>query len=111
MLRHKQLTALSRYAAEGRRDRIAAYGCEHVRKRFFESMPHSLGIVVCPSHRLFQVTHCTTSIMADVQAVLQALDALNKPTNKAAFAAANAWLQDFQHSVNSFVLVASSTNG
>ena len=38
--------------------------------------------------------------MADIQAVLQALDALNKPSDKAAFTAANAWLQDFQHSVN-----------
>ena len=49
--------------------------------------------------------------MADIQAVLQALDALNKPSDKAAFTAANAWLQDFQHSVNTFVLVASSTHG
>ena len=40
--------------------------------------------------------------MADVQAVLSALEALNKPGNRAAFKEANAWLQDFQHSVNTF---------
>lgn len=39
-------------------------------------------------------------IMADVQAVLSALNAFNQPSDKASFEKANAWLQDFQHSVN-----------
>ncbi|KAI5124707.1 hypothetical protein M0805_004313 [Coniferiporia weirii] len=36
--------------------------------------------------------------MADVQAVLSALEALNQPADKTSFSTANAWLQDFQHS-------------
>ena len=40
--------------------------------------------------------------MAEVQAVLSALEALNQPGNRVAFKNANAWLQDFQHSVNNF---------
>ena len=40
--------------------------------------------------------------MADAQAVQSALDTLNRPEDKVAFAAANTWLQDFQHSVNTF---------
>ena len=38
--------------------------------------------------------------MAEVQAVLSALEALNQPGNRVAFKNANAWLQDFQHSVS-----------
>ena len=38
--------------------------------------------------------------MADAQAVQTALDTLSRPGDKAAFASANTWLQDFQHSVN-----------
>ncbi|TDL28505.1 ARM repeat-containing protein [Rickenella mellea] len=36
--------------------------------------------------------------MADVQAVLSALDVLNQASDKTSFERANAWLQDFQHS-------------
>lgn len=43
-----------------------------------------------------------SSRMVDAQAVQSALDTLNRPGDKVAFAAANTWLQDFQHSVNTF---------
>jgi transportin-3 len=43
--------------------------------------------------------------MADVQAVISALDALSQATtDRASFVTANTWLQDFQHSVNNFAL-------
>ena len=37
--------------------------------------------------------------MANVQAVLSALDAFSRAPEKAALEQANTWLQDFQHSV------------
>ena len=40
------------------------------------------------------------SIMANVQAVLSALEVFSRAPEKAALEQANSWLQDFQHSVN-----------
>lgn len=39
------------------------------------------------------------SIMANVQAVLSALDVFSRAPDKVALEQANTWLQDFQHSV------------
>ena len=44
--------------------------------------------------------HPTTSTMADIQALLAALDVFTRAPDKASLEKANAWLQDFQHSVN-----------
>ena len=38
--------------------------------------------------------------MANVQAVLSALEVFSRAPEKAALEQANTWLQDFQHSVN-----------
>jgi transportin-3 len=38
--------------------------------------------------------------MADIQALLSALEVFNGAPDKAAIERANSWLQDFQHSVN-----------
>lgn len=38
----------------------------------------------------------------NVQAVLNALDVFGRAPDKASLDTANAWLQDFQHSVNTF---------
>ncbi len=42
----------------------------------------------------------TTSTMADIQALLTALDVFTRAPDKASLEKANTWLQDFQHSVN-----------
>jgi hypothetical protein len=42
----------------------------------------------------------STFVMADVQAVLSALQVFNGAPDKASLEGANIWLQDFQHSVN-----------
>jgi len=41
----------------------------------------------------------TTSTMADIQALLTALDVFTRAPDKVSLEKANAWLQDFQHSV------------
>lgn len=41
-----------------------------------------------------------TTTMADIQALLAALDVFTRAPDKASLEKANAWLQDFQHSVN-----------
>lgn len=38
--------------------------------------------------------------MADIQALLAALDVFSRAPDKLSLDKANAWLQDFQHSVN-----------
>ncbi len=38
--------------------------------------------------------------MADIQALLTALDVFTRAPDKASLEKANTWLQDFQHSVN-----------
>lgn len=43
--------------------------------------------------------------MAGVQAVLSALEVFGRTPDKVALDNANTWLQDFQHSVNTFALV------
>jgi len=42
----------------------------------------------------------STFVMADVQAVISALQIFNGAPDKASLEAASTWLQDFQHSVN-----------
>lgn len=42
--------------------------------------------------------------MADIQALLSALDVFNGAPDKESLESANAWLQDFQHSVIVFRL-------
>jgi len=42
----------------------------------------------------------STFVMADVQAVISALQVFNGAPDKASLEAASTWLQDFQHSVN-----------
>jgi hypothetical protein len=44
--------------------------------------------------------------MADIQALLAALDVFTRAPDKASLEKANAWLQDFQHSVNTISPVA-----
>lgn len=44
--------------------------------------------------------------MADIQALLAALDVFTRAPDKASLEKANAWLQDFQHSVNTLSPVA-----
>jgi hypothetical protein len=44
--------------------------------------------------------------MADIQALLAALDVFSRAPDKASLEKANAWLQDFQHSVNTISPVA-----
>ena len=44
--------------------------------------------------------------MADIQALLSALEVFNGAPDKAAIERANSWLQDFQHSVNCLSPVA-----
>lgn len=45
--------------------------------------------------------------MADIQALLSALDVFSRAPDKASLERANSWLQDFQHSVNCLSPVAS----
>ena len=49
-------------------------------------------------HTLF----LTTTTMANIQTVLSALDVFSRAPDKASLETANAWLQDFQHSVINF---------
>lgn len=46
------------------------------------------------------------AFMADIQALLSALEVFNGAPDKAAIERANSWLQDFQHSVNCLSPVA-----
>lgn len=52
------------------------------------------------SHPNYSPSIISTSAMADVQAVLSALQVFNGAPDKASLEGANTWLQDFQHSVN-----------
>jgi hypothetical protein len=45
--------------------------------------------------------------MADIQALISALDVFSRAPDKASLESANSWLQDFQHSVNCLSPVAS----
>lgn len=47
--------------------------------------------------------------MADIQAVIAALDVFSRAPDKPSLERANAWLQEFQHSVNVFSPVATPT--
>ena len=50
--------------------------------------------------------------MANVQAILSALEVFSRAPDKAAIEQANTWLQDFQHSVNThFALVVLEDGG
>lgn len=49
-------------------------------------------------------------VMADIQAVLNVLSAFNQPSDKNSFEKANAWLQDFQHSVNTLSPLVPASN-
>ena len=48
----------------------------------------------------FFVLYSLHTAMADIQALLSALDVFSRAPDKASIDRANSWLQDFQHSVN-----------
>jgi len=61
-----------------------------------------------------QTVHChlcsSARVMADIQALLSALDVFSRAPDRSSLESANTWLQDFQHSVIVFRLWTVATN-
>jgi len=54
----------------------------------------------CPQPFVFYSLDLLLIFMADIQALLSALDVFGRAPDKTSIERANSWLQDFQHSVN-----------